>query len=378
MDLELTKEHLMLQESVSYFVKKEHSFDRLRELKEDDLGYSKKIWKKMVKLGWTELLVPEKYGGQELGLDYVMVLLEEFGKVIVPEPFISTVVLGGNLVNMGGSDMQKKEILSAIAAGKLFIALAYLEENGRFDACYCETTAKKNEDGFLLSGKKIFVLDGIGADKYIVSARTKGSVSSKDGITLFIIPADADGLKIKPIKTMDGKNASILEFDDVKVKDIDLLGEVDSGYQILSEALDQATACICAEMIGGMKATIDLTLQHISNRVQFGKPIGTFQVLQHKAADMFIQKELAVSATYYAMASMVEKSDTRSLAVSTAKAKCSAVYVDIAKAAVQMSGAFGYTNEADVGFFLKRAKVTEILFGDVSYHLDRCASLEGY
>lgn len=378
MDLELTKEHLMLQESAAYFIKKENPFERVRELKTDPLGYTKKIWKKMAKLDWMGLIYPEEYDGSEMDLSYVMVLLAEFGKGLLPEPWISTVLLGGNLVCLCGSESQKKEILPKIAAGKLFMTAAYLEEGGRYDTDYCATSALRQGDGFSISGKKIFVQDGCSADLFVVTARTSNDISDEDGITLFLLPKNMEGLSITPLKTMDGRNSCILELHNVQVKDSDALGEVDKGHPVLAEVIDQAAIGLCAEMIGGMETAINITVRHLTDRIQFGKPIGAFQATQHKAADMFIQKELATSAVYYATAAMVEKADDRILAVSTAKAKCSSAYVDICKTAVQLHGAFGFTNESDIALFIKRAKVTEILFGDKGYHLDRYARLKGY
>ena len=378
MDLELTKEHLMLKDSAAYFIKKEHSFDRIRELKNDPFGYSKKIWKKMARLDWMGLIYPEEYNGSELDISYAMVLLEEFGKGLLPEPWISTVLLGGNLVLMGGSASQKDKILPKIASGNLFMTLAYLEDGGRYNADYCATTARRNENGFSVSGKKIFVMDGCSADIFVVSARTKGAVSADDGITLLLVDKNASGMKMTPLKTMDGRNACILELDNVQIPESDVLGEVDSGYQLMTKAIDQAAAGLCAEMVGGMTSAINLTVKYISERKQFGKPIGSFQALHHKAADMFIQKELAVSAVYYAVAAMVENSDEKLSALPVAKAKCSSAYVEITKIAIQLFGAYGFTNEADIGLFLKRAKVAEILFGDAGYYYDRLATIQGY
>jgi len=378
MDFELTKEHLMIKDSAAHFLKKEHSFERLRELKGDSLGFSKKIWKKMADLGWMELIFPEEYGGYGYDLSFAMVLLEEFGKVLLPEPWLSTALLGGKLVLLGGTEVQKKEIIPAICSGDLLMTIAYLEDGGRYDVNFCETTAKGNGSGFSISGKKIFVMDGGIVDKFIISARTSGAVADNNGITLFLISKNTPGLKITPVKTMDGGNACILEMNDVSVADTDIIGEMDSGYPLLSEVVDESTAVLCAEMVGGMEAVISQTVWHISNRIQFGRPIGSFQALQHKAADMFIQKELAMSSVYFAVASIVGGSDEKSSAVSIAKAKCSSAYIMIAKIAVQMFGAYGFTNEADIGFYLRRAKVAEILFGDAGHHIKRYAALNKY
>ncbi len=378
MDLELTKEHKMLRESVAHFIKKENPFDRVRELKKDPLGYTKKIWKKMARLDWMGLIFPEEFGGSGMDFSYVMVLLEEFGKGLLPEPWISTVLLGGNLVLMGGSDEQKEEILPLICEGKLFMALAYLEDGGGYDTRYCTTRAVKNDQGFSISGKKIFVTDGCAADKFIISARTSKGISDGEGITLFILPEKAEGLKITPLKTMDGRNAAIFDLDNVQVSCDDIIGIQDKGHSILAEAVDQATIGLCAEMAGGMETALNITVRHLTDRIQFGKPIGSFQATQHKAADMFIQKELALSSVYYATASIAENIKGKRQVISTAKAKCSSAYLDITKTAVQLHGAFGFTNESDISLFIKRAKVTDVLFGDAGYHQKRYASLMGY
>ncbi|MDY6881162.1 MAG: acyl-CoA dehydrogenase family protein [Desulfatiglans sp.] len=379
MDFELTSENLMLKESAASFVKKDHSFERLRELKNDQWGYSKDVWQKMAELGWMGLTYPEEYGGLELDFSYVLVLQEEFGKGVLPEPWLSTVLLSGGLVLSGGTESQKEQILPEIVSGDLMMSLAYLEEDGLFEINHCSTAATKKEGDFSISGKKVFVMDGCSADKFIVTARTSGSLSDSGGITLFLVPKEADGMRVTPLKTIDGRNACILEFNDVTVPAESIIGEPDSGFQILSNSINKATAGVCAEMIGGMQACLDLTVEYISERMQFNKPIGSFQALQHKAADMFIQKELATSATYYAIASVVEgvEDQDMGLAVSVAKAKCSSSYMDITKTAIQLFGAIGFTSEADVGFFLKRALATKVLFGDVDYHLNRYSVLKG-
>ena len=378
MDFELTSEHLLFRESVASFVKKEHSFNRLRALKDDPWGYSKDVWKKMAELGWMGLIYPEDYGGLGLDFTFVMVLLEEFGRGLLPEPWISTVLLGGNLVLAGGTETQKEEIIPAIVAGDLFVTLAYLEDGGRYDLNFCATSARQKNGGFSLSGRKIFVLDGCSADMFIVTARTSEAISDADGLTLFIVPRGASGVEITPLKTMDERNACILDLKDVPVSESDIIGKQDGGYTLFTDIIDQATGGVCAEMVGGMNVSLEMTVRHLSERVQFGRPIGSFQALQHKAADMFIQKELATSAVYYAIASIDEKTEERSLAVSTAKAKCASAYLEVTKTAMQLFGAMGFTNEADIGFFLKRAKVTEVLFGDTDYHLERVATMKGY
>jgi len=378
MDFELTSEHLMLKESAASFIKKDHSFDRIRELKNDPLGFSKDLWKKMADLGWMGFIFPEEYGGLELDYGYVMVLLEELGKGLLPEPWISSVLLGGNLILSGGTDSQKKEILPKIISGDLFVTAAYLEDNGRYDLNYCSTSATKKDGKFSISGKKIFVLDGCSADKIIVSVRTSGSTSDNDGITLLLIPKNANGITKTPIKTMDGRKTCMLELKDVSASEDDIIGNPDDGYSLLSDAVDKAAAGLCAEMIGGMNTSIDLTVSYLSEREQFGKAIGTFQSLQHKAADMLIQKELATSALYYAIASIDSNSKDTPSAISIAKAKCSSAFMEITKIAIQLFGAYGFTNESDISLFIKRAKVCEILFGDVNYYLDRLASLKGY
>ncbi len=375
MDLELSKEHLMIKDSAADFIKKEHSLDDLKELRKEPLGHSRKIWRKMAELGWLELMLPEKIGGFGYDLSFAMVLLEEFGKGLLPSPWTSTVMLGGNLILAAGTEVQKRSILPVMASGDLWIALAYLEDQGYYDLHHCSTSAVRMGKEFILAGEKIFVMDGMAADTFIVSARTSGAVSDIDGITLFLVSKNAEGLATTPLKTIDGSNACMLRLNDVLVCAEDIIGEVDKGYPILSRTIDLATAGLCAEMVGGMNAVLDLAVWQLSNREQFGKTIGTFQALQHKAADMFVQKELATSAMYYAVASMIDGSEVSASAVSIAKAKCSSTYTMMAKQAVQMFGGYGFTNEADIGLYLRRAKATEPLFGDTNYHTERYAKL---
>ncbi|HEC32008.1 MAG TPA: acyl-CoA dehydrogenase [Deltaproteobacteria bacterium] len=377
-DFGASSEHRILKESAASFIKKEHSFNRLRELKKDHLGYSREMWKKMAELGWLGVLYPEKYGGLGLSFSYAAVLLEEFGAGLLPEPFISSVLLGGNSVLRAGTESQKIDILKRIVSGDLMVTVAYLEDNGRYDVNFCTTTAVQTKDKFMVSGRKIFVMDGCSADKFIISARTSGDVSDTNGITLFIIPRKSEGLTITPLKTMDGRNSCIVELKEVIVSSESILGEPDKGYPILCDVIDEAAVGLCCEMIGGMRTVMDMTLNYLCQREQFGRPIGSFQALQHKAADMFISKELATSATYYAVASIESNTGEKAASASLAKAKCSVVYTEMCKMSVQMFGAIGFSNEADIGLFLKRSKVAETLFGDAEYHMKRYLNLQEY
>jgi len=382
MDLVLNEEQEMLARSAREFVTGRSSLRRIRELRDrnDADGFSRDLWREMAALGWLGIVIPEEFGGAGLGWLDQMVVLEEMGRGLMPEPFVSTVLLGTPALLLGGSAAQKKEHLPKIAAGERLVTIAYQETGSRYATSKVATKAVKSGNGFTLSGEKIQVLDGHVADRLIASARTSGAPGDAKGITLFLIAADTPGVTIERQSRIDSRNVALIRFDDVKVEADAVLGEVDGGGALLDRVLDRARIGLSAEMLGSMQAAFEMTNEYLKTRTQFGVPIGSFQALKHRAAKMYIELELARSAVMGAHRALDEQRDDKTIAklASLAKARCSDAFVLIGNECVQMHGGIGVTDEADIGFFFKRARVAEMTFGDAAFHRDRTAKLEGY
>ena len=389
MQLVLTEEQELLAKTASDFVREHSPLARVRELRDrrDDVGFSRSLWKQMAALGWVGIRIPEAYGGAGMAMADLAVVLEELGRRLVPEPFLSTVLLGSELLQAGGSDAHKKAWLPAVAAGEKLLTLAWQEPRSRFDPCRIETSAEpdgdgtsaeRDGDGFVLTGEKIQVPDAHVADAILVAARSGGSARDEAGLTIFLIPRDAAGLAITRQTRIDHRNAGLVRLEGVRVGREAVIGTVGGGGPLLLQAIDHATAGLCAEMLGGMSQIFDDTLQYLKTRVQFGVPIGSFQGLQHRAARLFMELELARSATMAAVRAVDEAGADLPRLVSLAKARCSDAFVAIAHEAVQLFGGVGMTDEYDVGFYLKRARVAEMTFGDAAWHRERWALLGGY
>jgi alkylation response protein AidB-like acyl-CoA dehydrogenase len=388
MDLVLNEEQELLARTAREFVSGRSSLRRIRELRDrnDADGFSRELWHEMAALGWLGIVIPEDLGGAGLGYLDQMVVLEEMGRGLMPEPFTSTVLLGATALVLGGSDAQRKEHLPKIAAGERLVTLAFQEAGSRYDANKVNTKAVKSGTGGTINGAKIQVLDGHVADWLIVSARTFGGsgtlagTSDANGITLFLVAADTPGVTIERQSRIDSRNVALVRFDDVKVGEDAILGTLDQGGALLERVLDRARIGLAAEMLGSMQAAFEMTNEYLKTRTQFGVPIGSFQALKHRAAKMYIELELARSAVMGAHRALDENRDDKTIAklASLAKARCSDAFVLIGNECVQMHGGIGVTDEADIGFFFKRARVAEMTFGDAAFHRDRTARLEGY
>lgn len=382
MDLVLNEEQEMLARSAREFVTGRSSLRRIRELRDrnDADGFSRDLWREMAALGWLGIVIPEELGGAGLGYLDQMVVLEEMGRGLMPEPFVSTVLLGTTALLLGGSAAQKQEHLPKIAAGERLVTIAFQETGSRYDTRKVATKATKSGGGWTLSGEKIQVLDGHVADRVIVSARTSGAGSDAKGVTLFLIAADTPGVTIERQSRIDSRNVALIRFDDVKVEADAVLGEVDGGGALLDRVLDRARIGLSAEMLGSMQAAFEMTNEYLKTRTQFGVPIGSFQALKHRAAKMYIELELARSAVMGAHRGLDEQRDDELVAklASLAKARTSDAFVLIGNECVQMHGGIGVTDEADIGFFFKRARVAEMTFGDAAFHRDRTAKIAGY
>lgn len=380
MQLVLTEEQTMLAQSAQDFIKDHSPVSRVRKLRDegDLLGYSKEVWKKMAELGWTSILFSEEEGGMGLGMAEVVIVTEAMGRGLAPEPFLSTVMLAGQLLAKGGGPALKEEWLGGIMEGEKVLALGYHEKGVRFDLTRIQTRAEKKGNGYVINGEKAQVMDGYGADALIITARTSGVDGDENGITLFLVPKDTPGLTVSRQWRLDSRNVARVALKNVEVSENQVVGQPDKGLELLRPVLDQATVALCGEMLGGMNAAFERTLAYLKERVQFDVVIGTFQALKHRAARMFIELELARSVVMAAARALDENHPEKELLVSTAKARCSDAYILITNEAVQMLGGIGMTDEEDTGFYMKRARAAEMTFGDAAYHRDRFATLKGY
>ncbi len=379
MSLVLTEEQELLQETARGFVQERSPVAGLRELRDkvDETGFNRELWKEMAELGWAGIVFPEQVGGAGLGYAELGIVLEEAGRTLRAHPLISTVLLGGNTVLLGGNETQKKDLLPAICAGEVLLALAYMED-ARHEPHRVSTRAEPTGSGYRITGKKIFVLDGHVADQLIVLARTAGERGDRDGLTLFLVDSRAPGLSVTRTLMVDSRNAALVEFESVEVDRSQIVGQLDRATGLLGPVLDRATIGLCAEMLGSIQEAFDRTVSYLKEREQFGVPIGSFQALKHRAAEMFCEVELARSTVLEALRAVdADRPDLPEIA-SHAKSRCSDTFILVGNEAVQMYGGIGMTDEEEIGFFLKRARVAEQTFGDAAYHRDRFASLRGY
>jgi alkylation response protein AidB-like acyl-CoA dehydrogenase len=374
MDFGFSEEQEMLRQSVREFLAGECPMTYVREMMEDDRGYSEEQWKKMAELGWTALIFPESCGGAGLNMVDMVVVLEEMGRVVMPGPFFASVILGGMAIDVAGSEKQQQRYLSGIAAGTTRATLAQVEESGRWDAEGIALPAKADGDGFRLSGTKLFVHDAHNADLLVVPARTSGSGS--EGVTLFLVDAKATGVAIRLLKTMDQtRKLCEVGFDDVRVGRDAVLGAVGQGWGALDRLVDRAKVALCAEMCGGAQRVLDMSVEYAKVREQFGRPIGSFQAIQHKCANMMVQVESAKSATYYAAWAVANDVPEAHLAACMAKAYCSDAYRFVAAEGIQIHGGIGFTWEHDMHLYFKRAKGSEVTFGDATWNRELVAQV---
>lgn len=372
MDVRFTEEQERLRESVRAFLAQECPLTRVREWMERDCGGDEKLWEQMAELGWWGLVLPQEYGGSGLGPLELVVMLEEMGKVLIPGRFFSTVVLAGLAIEMGGSPAQKQRFLPQIAEGRLCASLAQLEANGRWGAEGVRLPATPTPGGFRLDGTKLFVQDADSAQLLVVPVRTGGGGS--DGITLVLLDPQTDGVAIRRHRVTDPTRCYCeLTLSDVVVGEDAVLGAVGAGWPILARLHDAAKVALCAEMCGGSQRVLDMTIAFAKTREQFGHPIGAFQAIQHKCADMLLEVEGSKSATYAAAWALVESEPDAHRAACMAKAYCSDAYAHVAGEGIQIHGGLGFTWEQDPHLFYKRAKVCQDLFGNARENFDLVA-----
>lgn len=361
----------MLRRSTREFLTKECSSKVVRRLMESNDGFDPALWKKIVDLGWTALGIPEQYGGVGTFLDLIVVL-EEAGRALLPGPFFSTMGLAVPALIEAGTEAQKKEVLGAIANGSARATLALTEPAGRWDGTGIQLAAKQTGGGWRLDGVKLFVPDAETADYMVVVARTRGE--GEDGITLFLIKGRPSGMTVKPLETLDmTRRWSEVRFDGVQVDGNAVMGSPDKAWPALRRALEWATAALCAEMVGGVQKVLETSTDYAKTRHQFGKPIGIYQAVSHKLADMLVLSESGRSATYYAAWTVDADAPDRSLACSMAKAYVSDAYRKVAGDGIQVHGGIGFTWEHDMHLYFKRAKSSEVTLGDATYHRELVA-----
>lgn len=366
MNFDLTDDQKMLVETAASFAKKESPVTRMRKLRDDELGYEKSVWRQMGELGWLGIVFPEDMGGFGGRFLDAALVIEQFGATLVPEPYVPSVVLGGMTVLRAGSGEQAKRWLEPMMNGETTLALAYAERGNRYDVTTASTAAIRDGDSWKLSGEKVFVLNGHAADNIVVSADTG------DGLGLFVVPRDAGGLTVQPIKTMDGQRAAMLRFDGIAVGADSMLGDPGAAVAVLEGVMDLGAAAACAEGSGMMQAVLDMTVEYLKTREQFGVKIGTFQALQHRAVDMFVEVQLCKSMGIWAAVRADEDDvEERMRAVSAAKAQLSVGGRYVVRQAIQLHGGIGCTDEADVGLYFKRMQVLSALFGDEEHHVQR-------
>lgn len=379
MALVLNEEQQMLKESAQGFLAEHGSLAELRKQRDvgSETGYADGLWGQMVEMGWAAILVPEAYGGLEFGHVGMGQIVEQSGRTLTASPLFATAVLGVSAINNAANEAQKTELLSAIATGEITTALA-VDEKAHHAPAQISLAATRQGSNYSLNGTKCFVVDGSTADKLIVAARTSGATGDEEGISLFVVDRNTAGVEVERVAVTDGRNYANIRFTNVEVAREALLGEEGKGFVGLTATLDIGNIYLSAELLGIAQESFDRTLQYLKERKQFGVLIGSFQALQHRAADWWSEIELCKSVVLKALQSLDDSDKKVPALASIAKAKLSEVAELSTNEAIQMHGGIGMTDEYDIGFFIKRARPAQTLFGGNSYHTDRFALLSGY
>jgi len=375
----LTEEQSMLRDAARTWTQEKSPVSAFRKMRDSGaaLGYDPAAFAEMAEMGWAGVIIPEAYGGSDFGYLSLGLVLEETGRTLTASPLLATALAAASALILGGSDAQKEAWLPKIAAGEAVGTLA-IEEGPHHAPEKAALEARKTGAGYTLNGAKTFVLEGMAASLFVVSARTSAKPGEKEGITLFLVPADAKGVTRKALKLADSRGAANVTFENVEVGADAVLGEADKGWDLLEKVLDRARAGLAAEMLGSALQAFDTTLDYLKTRVQFGQVIGSFQALQHRAAKMFTDLELARSCVEAALTAIDNDSPDVPELVSLAKAKVGDTLHLVSNEMVQMHGGIGMTDAHDAGFYLKRARAAEATFGGQAYHRDRYARLNGY
>jgi alkylation response protein AidB-like acyl-CoA dehydrogenase len=384
MNFDLTEEQRLLVDTVASFAKKQSPVGRLRALRADPVGWTREVWRQMGELGLLGASLPELVGGAGGSFVDAALVIEQLGATLAPEPLLPSLVAAAPILRLG-SDAQKTRWLAPFAAGDASLALAWAEAQGRADVADVETRAERDGDGFRITGEKRFVLNGHAADFIVVSARTAGAARDREGVSLFVVDRDTPGLTVRAVKTMDGHHAGMLSFAGVAVSADRLLGALDAldaldqAREALDEAMDLGAAGACAEGAAIAKVVLHMTTDYLRTREQFGVKIGSFQALQHRAVDMFVETELCKSTAILAAIRATDPdADLRRSAVSAAKVQLAVGGRYVTQQAIQLHGGIGVTDEHDVGLYFKRMHVLNALFGDEEHHVARYGSLPSF
>jgi pimeloyl-CoA dehydrogenase small subunit len=378
MDFDLSEEQRLLKESVDGLLKTSYDFDQRKKYGAEKGGWSKAVWGKLAEQGLLGLPFSEGDGGFGAGAVETMIVMEALGRALVLEPYLATVVLGGGFLRRGGSAAQKAAYIPGIIDGSKTLAFAQLEKNSRYDLGDVSTTAKKKGDGWVIDGEKFVVLNGEAADTLVVTARTKGAQTDRNGIGVFLVPRDAKGVAVKGYPTQDGMHAADITFTGVEVGADAVIGDPENGLPLIEQVVDDARIAMCAEAVGAMEESLKITVEYLKTRKQFGVPIGSFQTLQHRAADMFVNLEQARSMAMLAtMASDFDDAKERATAVAAAKVQVGKSLKFVGQQSIQLHGGIGMTMEASIGHYFKRLSIIENTYGDTDYHLGRVADSSG-
>jgi alkylation response protein AidB-like acyl-CoA dehydrogenase len=375
MDFSYSEEQTLLRNSVSKYIADNYKFEDWRKFTLNEAGRDPKHWAQFAELGLLAASLPEDHGGLGGGPVDTMIVMEEFGRALVIEPYVPTVVIGGGFLMQGGSPALQEEFLPKIASGESMMAFAFAEPKGRYNLADLATTAKKQGSAYVLNGHKSVVLGGPWADTLIVTARTGGSGREEKGISVFLVDKKSNGVSARDFPTVDGLRASELTFENVEVPASRLIGELDNGLPLIERITDHAIAAHCAEAVGAMKVLVDTTVDYSKTRKQFGVPIGKFQALQHRMVDMFTSYEQSVSITLMLTLKLSESDKERKKAASAAKVQTGKAGRHIGQEAVQIHGGIGMTDELNIGHYFKRVTMLDTLFGNVEHHVKRYAAL---
>ena len=379
MNFELSEEQEMVVDQAAKFVQNDSPVERFRKLRETEQGWDSGMWARMGELGWLGIAFPEEQGGFGGRFIDMALILEQLGRGLVPEPYIASVVLAGGLISRLGSEQQLETFLAPMIEGRRSLALAYAERQSRYDLADCRTRAERSGDGWVLNGEKVWVLNGHAADHLVVVARTSGEQLDRDGLSLFILDDDAPGVRRIRVHGMDGQSSGILELSDAKVAGDRLLGPEGGALAHLEWAVDRGAAAACAEGQGAIQELFERTVAYLQQRQQFGVPIGSFQALQHRAADMFAETELCKSTMILAaIQADSEDEEERQAEISAAKLQLTQGGWFVQENAIQLFGGIGVTDEQDEGLFFKRLRVLHALFGDADHHVDRFQQLSRF
>ena len=371
MNFELSEEQKMIQQSVERFVQENYDLPKRVEISSKDPGYSKEYWGSMAELGWLGLPFEEKDGGFGGNQIDTLVIMEQFGKGLVLEPFIANVVLGGGAIQSGGSDELKKEMLPGLIEGSKQMTLAYAEQQSRFDLEDVATSARQEGDKFIINGQKSMVLNAESADHIVVVTRTSGGQVDEEGITLFLVDSNAKGIELQNFPTVDGLRASEITFDNVEVSSERMIGELGKGFDILRVVSNNAILAVCAEAVGAMEILYKDTVEYTQQREQFDHPLSDFQVLQHRMVDMFMEYEQCKSLLFRATMETIQDPVLAQRTIHALKHLIGKSGIFVGENAVQLHGGMGVTEELRIGHFFKRLLVIDSQFGNADFHLDK-------